>query len=46
MMAFAPRAMAAAFETTYGVPPTSGFRKLPFVSSNLGEEQGLIRQPP
>ncbi|MBK3397660.1 MULTISPECIES: phage tail tube protein [Methylobacterium] len=34
--------MAAAFETTYGVPPTSGFRKLPFVSSNLGEEQGLI----
>jgi hypothetical protein len=34
--------MAAAFETTYGTPPGSGFRKLPFVSSNLGEEQGLI----
>ena len=34
--------MAAAFETTYGVPPASGYRKLPFVSSNLGEEQGLI----
>ncbi|MFH6783603.1 MULTISPECIES: phage tail tube protein [Methylobacterium] len=34
--------LAAAFETTYGTPPASGFRKLPFVSSNLGEEQGLI----
>lgn len=34
--------MAAAFETTYGVRPLSGYRKLPFVSSNLGEEQGLI----
>ncbi|KQP82856.1 phage tail tube protein [Methylobacterium sp. Leaf117] len=34
--------MAAAFETTYGVPPASGYRKLPFVSSNLGEEQQLI----
>ncbi|ACL61427.1 phage tail tube protein [Methylobacterium nodulans] len=34
--------MAAAFETTYGTPPASGYRKLPFVSSNLGEEQGLI----
>jgi hypothetical protein len=35
--------MAAAFETTYGTPPTTGYRKLPFVSSNLGEEQGLIQ---
>ncbi|WP_026190805.1 phage tail tube protein [Methylobacterium sp. WSM2598] len=34
--------MAAAFETTYGTPPGSGYRKLPFVSSNLGEEQGLL----
>ena len=34
--------MTAAFETTYGTPPTTGYRKLPFVSSNLGEEQGLI----
>lgn len=34
--------MAASFETIYGTPPTTGYRKLPFVSSNLGEEQGLI----
>jgi hypothetical protein len=34
--------MAAAFETTYGTPPASGYRKLPFVSSALGEEQNLI----
>jgi hypothetical protein len=34
--------MAAAFESTYGTPPGSGFRKLPFVSAALGEEQGLI----
>lgn len=34
--------MAAAFETTYGVTPGSGFRKLPFVLANLGEEQSLI----
>jgi hypothetical protein len=34
--------MAAAFESIYGTPPSSGYRKLPFVSSNLGEEQGLI----
>lgn len=34
--------MTAAFETTYGTPPTTGYRKLPFVSSSLGEEQGLI----
>lgn len=34
--------MAAAFETTYGQSPASGFKKLPFVSSALGEEQPLI----
>ena len=34
--------MAAAFEATYGVTPGTGFRKLPFVSANLGEEQSLI----
>ena len=34
--------MAAAFETTYGTPPASGYKKLPFVSSALGEEQNLI----
>jgi hypothetical protein len=32
----------AAFETTYGLPPASGYRKLPFVSSALGAERGLI----
>ncbi len=34
--------MAAAFEAVYGTPPASGYRKLPFVSSALGEEQNLI----
>lgn len=34
--------MAAAFEATYGTRPSTGYMKLPFVSSNLGEEQGLI----
>jgi hypothetical protein len=34
--------MAAVFETTYGTPPASGYKKLPFVSSALGEEQNLI----
>ena len=34
--------MAAAFESTYGTPPGSGYRKLPIVSAALGEEQGLI----
>lgn len=34
--------MAAAFETAYGVPPTDDFFLLPFVSSDLGEEQQLI----
>ena len=30
------------FETTYGTPPTTDFIKFPFVSSDLGSEQGLI----
>jgi Phage tail tube protein len=34
--------MSAAYETTYGVAPASGFHKLPFVSSALGDEQNLI----
>ena len=34
--------MAAVFEATYGTTPGTGFRKLPFVSANLGEEQSLI----
>jgi hypothetical protein len=34
--------MAAVFETSYGITPAGGFRRLPFVSANLGEEQSLI----
>lgn len=34
--------MALAFETTYGVPPGSSFKQVPFVSSALGEQQNLI----
>src|SRR5581483_10397280 len=34
--------MALAFESAYGTPPGSGFVKVPFVSSQLGEEQDLI----
>lgn len=30
------------FETTYATPPTGNYIQLPFVSSNLGEEQGLL----
>lgn len=30
------------FETTYGLSPASGYRKLPFVSHTLGEERPLI----
>ncbi len=33
--------LGGAFETTYGTPPAE-FLRLPFVSSNLGEEQGLL----
>lgn len=34
--------MAAAFEATYGTAPVAGYKKLPFVSSALGDEQNLI----
>lgn len=34
--------MALAYETTYGVPPASGYTKFPIVTEGLGEEQGLI----
>jgi hypothetical protein len=34
--------LLAAFETTYGVAPLSGYVQFPFVSSSLGSEQGLI----
>lgn len=34
--------MAAAFETTYGTAPVAGYKKLPFVSAALGDEQNLI----
>lgn len=34
--------MAVGFEPAYGLPPTSGFIQTPFVSSAIGEEQGLI----
>lgn len=30
------------FETVYGTPPTGNYIKFPFVSSDLGSEQGLI----
>jgi len=30
------------FETVYGTPPSGDYIKFPFVSSNLGSEQGLI----
>lgn len=33
---------AAAFESTYGVPPASGFRELALVSTTLGTEQPLL----
>lgn len=32
----------AVAEATYGVTPASGFKKLPFVSSSMGEERPLI----
>ena len=34
--------MNAVAETTYGLTPATPFTKLPLVSHNLGEEQGLI----
>lgn len=30
------------FETVYGTPPSGDYQQLPFVSSNLGEEQQLL----
>jgi len=30
------------FETTYGTPPAGNYNQFPFVSCNLGPEQGLI----
>lgn len=32
----------AAFETSYGATPATGFFKLPMVSHGLGEEQPLL----
>ena len=34
--------MALAFETTYGMPPASGFTRMPFASTSLGAEQPLL----
>lgn len=34
--------LLAAFESTYGTSPASGFTRFPFVSTSLGSEQGLI----
>ncbi len=31
--------MAAAFETSYGTPPLSGYMQMPFASTSLGAEQ-------
>ena len=34
--------LAGKLEATYGTPPTGDYESLPFVSSSLGAEQGLI----
>jgi hypothetical protein len=34
--------LLGSFEAVYGTPPANGFIKFPFVSSQLGSEQGLI----
>lgn len=34
--------LAAVFESTYGVKPASGFRRVPFASTSLGVDQPLI----
>ncbi len=34
--------LLAAFESTYGSTPVNGYWQLPFVSTSLGSEQGLI----
>lgn len=33
---------ALAFESTYGTAPGSGFTKMPFATTNIGAEQGLV----
>jgi len=34
--------LAAAFETTYGTAPASGYMQMPFTSASLGAEQPLL----
>ena len=34
--------MALAFDTTYGMPPASGYTRMPFASTTLGAEQPLL----
>jgi hypothetical protein len=34
--------MAIAFESVYGTAPGSGYKKVPFVSTTFGKEQGLL----
>lgn len=34
--------MALAFEASYGVPPVTGYTKLPFITTNLGATQPLL----
>jgi len=34
--------MAAAYETSYGTPPLSGYMQMPFASTSLGAEQPLL----
>ncbi len=34
--------LAFAFETVYGTPPASGYRRMPFATTTLGSEQGLL----
>ncbi len=34
--------MNIAFEAGYGIPPAAGYRRMPFVTSQLGAEQALI----
>ena len=34
--------LAAAFETTYGTAPATGFALMPFARASLGSEQGLL----
>ena len=34
--------MALAFETVYGAPPATGWRRVPFASASLGAEQPLL----